>query len=57
MVEDTAMTLADLEREGFSPAVLAAVKLLTLEKNIEIERTAKTSSKIHLYAILLANIL
>lgn len=35
VVEDTSVSLADLEREGFSPEVIGAVRLLTHDKGVD----------------------
>lgn len=37
VVEDSSMTLEDLERQGFPPDVVAAVELLTRQKNVPAE--------------------
>ena len=37
VVEDTALTLGDLEAEGFAPDVLEAVALLTHDKSLDYE--------------------
>ncbi len=45
VVEDTEVTLADLKRAGFSPAVLEAVKLLTHKKGTDYSRYIRKVAK------------